>query len=194
MRSRTFWRSGCFQYVKDTKKKANHNSLIVFLATIPAVSYTSKILKRNSQSSLLLFNSLKNPFYKELAEIAYTPATKGLTYYVSRRNGWQETCNLPCAPYTKNLRRRKIDSWRRFGNLSAKILKSWWRVWNSSSTILSLNYLLTLVAGAKGGWQHSCNLFCADTHRVNYMVARVYARLRNSMQGILFMSADSLFR
>ena len=45
----------------------------------------------------------------------------------------------------------------------------------------SLMKLFVMVAGAKGGWQHFCNLFCADTHRVNYMVARVYARLRNSM-------------
>ena len=36
----------CFQYVKDTKKKANHNRKIVLNEKIYVVSNTSKILKR----------------------------------------------------------------------------------------------------------------------------------------------------
>ena len=37
---------GCFQYVKDTKKKANHNPLHEGVAHRLVVSNTSKILKR----------------------------------------------------------------------------------------------------------------------------------------------------
>ena len=37
---------GCFQYVKDTKKKANHNSMKTAIKTNLVVSNTSKILKR----------------------------------------------------------------------------------------------------------------------------------------------------
>ena len=37
---------GCFQYVKDTKKKANHNDLKNLPEAEHVVSNTSKILKR----------------------------------------------------------------------------------------------------------------------------------------------------
>ena len=37
---------GCFQYVKDTKKKANHNKIFKRKVKYEVVSNTSKILKR----------------------------------------------------------------------------------------------------------------------------------------------------
>ena len=36
----------CFQYVKDTKKKANHNGAVDIDRVLKVVSNTSKILKR----------------------------------------------------------------------------------------------------------------------------------------------------
>ena len=37
--------NSCFQWFKDTKMKANHNTIRVICARLPAVSNGSKILK-----------------------------------------------------------------------------------------------------------------------------------------------------
>ena len=38
-------KKSCFQWFKDTKMKANHNSVVIFFAELFAVSNGSKILK-----------------------------------------------------------------------------------------------------------------------------------------------------
>ena len=43
--AKTYLRKCCFQYVKDTKKKANHNRIFVTEGEAAVVSNTSKILK-----------------------------------------------------------------------------------------------------------------------------------------------------
>ena len=42
----------CFQYVKDTKKKANHNKHDLLQSTADVVSNTSKILKRKQITTM----------------------------------------------------------------------------------------------------------------------------------------------
>ena len=116
-----------------------------------AVSDTSKILKRNSQSSLLLFNSLKNPFLQGISRNSIHSCHQVVNMLCFKKKRVAGDVQPSLCSLHQNLRRRKINSWRRFWNLSTKILKSWWRVWNSSSTILSLNYLSWWQEQKEGG-------------------------------------------
>ena len=100
--------SRCFQYVKDTKKKANHNGWRLWRAQPDVVSNTSKILKRKQITTIVTHGINLDSCFQ------YVKDTKKKANHNQTHTTWHPKCVV--SNTSKILKRKQITT--AFGSLN----------------------------------------------------------------------------